>query len=327
MHKVVIILGVLIILMSFGVNAQNSSAPAANTGQEVFCLTQDEMILYNLVNDLRKQNKLSVIPLSKSLSEVSRIHIDDLLSWKPQDQGCNLHSWSDKGKWSPCCGGKDPLSSKCMAVKPAELTTYPGSGYELIYWDEEKAVPTEAFKLWQDVNASKEMILNKGKWLSYKWKALGIGIKNGYAVIWLGDKPDIASNISICGSDTLVQLAGHEGKLVSPVLPQADIAAAKKSEKKTEKEKVQPKHDKQVEETRTNTISNHLFVIVAGFKDKEQAEAKVMELIEMGYSDAIVVPSSDRFRVSIGSYSNDAQAMKRLKELRNQFADCWLLRL
>jgi len=155
-------------------------------------LSQDESILFNMINDMRRQNKLPSIPLSNDLCIVAQTHIADLIKMKPLEKGCSLHSWSGAGKWTACCNTKEVFGIQCMKSKPREITEYTGDGYELIYWGEDNANPAEAAELWRDVEASADMILSRAKWSNYQWKALGVGIKGGYAILWLGDS--VSSN-------------------------------------------------------------------------------------------------------------------------------------
>jgi hypothetical protein len=279
--------------------------------KEDLCISQDEMILFNLVNDLRKQNKLSVIPLSGSLCIVSKKHIENLNTWKPQAEGCNLNSWTAGPSWSACCSNKDPKGTRCMNEKPSEITGYAGKGYELVYWQEESASALEAFELWKQVQASREMILCKGKWQSKEWKAMGIGIGQGYAVLWMGDKSDKAMNIRICGADTLLQnytpaIDAAETKII-PLIREPETA----------KKPAEPE-----------TAADDLFyIIVASFKLETQANERLLELQKSGYADAIIIKSADRYRISLGSFSSEAKAKARMKELKAEFSDCWLFRL
>lgn len=316
MYKTVLFAGMFFLLTGIAV-AQPVGKPSVPEQQQTFCLSQEEMILYNLVNDLRKQNKLSIIPLSKSLSIVSRVHIDDLLTSRPQDKGCSYSSWSSNGNWTACCSGKDPVGTKCMNSKPSEIAGYPGIGFELVYWEEDTATPMEAFDLWKQVDASREMLLGSGKWKSRNWKAMGVGIRNGFAVIWLGDKPDTPANISICGSDTLVQTAAPDLKKSGNKSP---VIVANKPEP------AQAKPEKVKEPVRTPVNNNHYFIVVASLKTKDLALERIEELKNGGYSDAMLVPSPDKFRISLGSYPTESKAKERMKTLRENFPDCWMLK-
>jgi hypothetical protein len=331
MYKVLVIVGLLLILIS----SDSIGQANANTSQKIendsFCISQEEMILYNLINDLRRQNKLPVVQLSKSLSIVSKIHIDDLLNNKPQDKDCGLHSWSNKGFWKPCCYNTDPMGGKCMNAKPSEITGYPGIGFELVYWEEESATANEAYELWKQLDASRDMILNKGKWQLRVWKAMGIGIKNGYAVIWLGDKADASNNIYICGRDTLVQVkkaaALAANNKVYPKVVNQESEKSNSSNSKLIKPDI--KKEASTEPARINAIQttdNHYFIIVASLKTEKLAKEKIAELNSKGYSNAILLPSADRYRVSLGSYPNERLTKEKMKELKLDFPDCWLLR-
>lgn len=179
----------LFILMIFvlPVFSGNISFTAGGTDTLDSKTTQDETILFNLINDMRRQNKLPSIPLSPELCKVAQTHIADIIKWKPQDKGCSLHSWSGSGKWTACCNTKEVFGIQCMKSKPREIAGYQGDGYELIYWGEDKATPSEAADLWKQVAASSDMILGRAKWKGYQWKAMGVAIKEGIAILWLGD--------------------------------------------------------------------------------------------------------------------------------------------
>lgn len=314
MNKIILAFAFMLFFNVINTSAQSDVSRKEGKGQQGICLTQDEMVLYNLINDMRKQNKLSVLPLSGNLCIVARTHIEDLLTWKPQDQGCNLNSWSSNGKWSACCNGKDPSSIKCMNNKPAELTSYNGLGFELVYWEEESATAYEAYDSWKQLDASREMILGKGKWQTKSWKAIGVSIKDGYALIWLGDKQDVLMDIGICGSDTLVQSMKNSNAMAAPVADR----------RKPTENQVKPVEADQVKGVASST-ENPYFVIVASLKTDQLAREKMAELKLEGYKDLILVTLQDKYRVSIGSYATEAKAKARMKELKARFPDCWLL--
>ncbi|NVO18195.1 MAG: SPOR domain-containing protein [Bacteroidetes bacterium] len=332
MNKFLSVIGLMLLTGILPVSGQ----PVKSMGKDTsaYCISQEEVILYNLVNDFRRQNRLPVIPLSMSLSIVSRTHIDDLLSTKQQDKECGLHSWSDKGKWKPCCYNKDPMASKCMNVKPFEITGYQGLGFELVYWDEGTASANEAYGLWTQVDASRDMILNTGKWQFRAWKAMGVGIRDGYAVIWLGDKPDLPANIGICGKDTLIQIRKDAAANIKPQTRKEEAKPANKELAKVIPTKAGEKKPAQNLDIAANTkkadvtvpAGNHFFVIVASAKTEELAMQKIKELKSQGYTDAFLLPSSERFRVSLGSYSSEHDAKVKIKEMKYRFPDCWLFK-
>ncbi len=284
-----------------------------------FCISQDEMILYNMLNDLRRQNNLASIPLSKSLCVVARIHIDDLITSRPQEKGCSLNSWSTNGKWTPCCSGKDPIGMKCMNAKPREITGYTGLGYELVYWEEKNVTPGDAVDLWQQTNVSGDMILNREKWQSKKWKAMGVGLKNGYAIVWLGDKTDILSTIKVCGTDSSIRF--HEQKTIS--------AATKPEQYKEAVVKAEPNTGKKEFIDMKPVIPasvGSFYVIIASAKTQKLATEAARNAEKKGISDITIIGSDDKFRVSAGSFTDEKSALTRIKELRSHYADAWLLR-
>jgi uncharacterized protein YkwD len=143
-----------------------------------------------LVNDYRADNGLPAIALSPSLCLVADTHVHDLADNSPHTApgGCNLHSWSDQGPWSPCCYTPDHAQAQCMWDKPAELTSYPGYGYE----NAASGVNTAQGALagWQGSSAHNAVILNQDIWAAHPWSAVGASIYQGYAVLWFGEQAD-----------------------------------------------------------------------------------------------------------------------------------------
>jgi uncharacterized protein YkwD len=167
------------------------------------CLSKGEADLAILINKYRAEYRLSPIPLSASLSEVARIHCQDLATSDAYQGNCNLHSWSDKGKWSSCCYTPDHKHAACMWNKPRELTSYPGDGFEIAYFTTATYEPAgklaeEILKAWKGSPLHNEIIINQGKWRSENWKAMGVGIWNGYATVWFGREDDPAGEPGSC---------------------------------------------------------------------------------------------------------------------------------
>jgi hypothetical protein len=79
-----------------------------------------------------------------------------------------------------------------MWSKPREITrgAYPGNGYEISAgrWGAPMTAAA-ALSQWQGSAAHNQVILQKGIWTE-PWRAMGIGIEGGYAVIWFGREPD-----------------------------------------------------------------------------------------------------------------------------------------
>lgn len=154
-------------------------------------LTVDEQKLYRMIMDYRKQKALPVIPLSKSLSYVAKVHVIDLENNFTPGGECNLHSWSEGGRWSPVCYTPDHKNAELMWNKPGELTNYKGNGYEISAGASNyKIEAATALRLWQNSTGHNNVIINGDIWNNVVWKAIGIGMYRGYACVWFGKEPD-----------------------------------------------------------------------------------------------------------------------------------------
>jgi uncharacterized protein YkwD len=153
-------------------------------------LSQEEQALFDLIMQYRKSKNLPPIPLSPSLTFVAQAHARDLFENSPDQGRCNLHSWSNRGKWTPCCYTDDHANANGMWVKPSELTSYRGRGYEIAAWSSEEISANTALDLWKSSPGHHACIINSGIWKT-PWKAIGIGIYNGYALVWFGHEADL----------------------------------------------------------------------------------------------------------------------------------------
>ncbi len=256
-----------------------------------FCITSEELKLYNLVNKYRQENKLPEIPLSRNLCYVAKLHVNDLHYNRPDTAHCNLHSWSDQGDWTECCYGRDIFNNTCMTSKPKELTSYPGEGYEIAFWESVDAIPEIVLDLWTSSEASRDLILNRSQWKDKTWKAFGVGILKGYAVVWFGAEPDGSNGVRICNTDQVA------GKLIDK------IQLAEKPDKS-------PKY----------------YLIIASFKDNQSAQAEVNKYKSRGFRTPSVVQSGENFRVSLGTYNTQEEAVSAKKSLGEKYQQAWILK-
>ncbi len=148
-------------------------------------LSDDEKALYSLIMEYRKSKNLPEIPLNEGLTFVAQAHCKDLAENHPDIGECNGHSWSDKGDWTPCCYTSDHAEAECMWNKPKEISSYQHAGYEISSWGSDTLSPIEAFTTWKESKSHNNVMLNKGGWES-PWKAIGIGMYQGYATVWFG---------------------------------------------------------------------------------------------------------------------------------------------
>jgi cell division septation protein DedD len=309
---------VVLALMPFasGLMAKPISSDSVATG-----VTQNEAILFNMINDIRMQSKLQPIPLSLNLCIVAHTHILDLIASKPQDNGCSVHSWSASGKWTACCNTKDLTGIKCMKSKPREITGYTGNGYELIYWGNDNATPAEAAALWKQVDASSDMILSRGKWKGYQWKAMGVGIIDGYAVLWLGDMVDKAGENDIAKSNPITE---------QPVVKQtAKTNSHEKELTKTKKETATAPKEvtiANVKPDQNNEESTLFYLIVASAKTPESAKSELTRIKSKGYPEACILEGESVYRITIACYDSSRKAATKQNELKDKFPGIWVFK-
>lgn len=158
-------------------------------------LTDEEKILYDLIMQYRKNNRLPEIPLSTSLTYVAQTHVKDLAINRPDIGNCNAHSWSSNGTWSSCCYTPDHAQAECMWKKPQELTKYKGNGFEIACGSNgccSNFVMSANYALqsWKSSPGHNAVIINQGNWAKQQWNAIGIGLFKGFAVVWFGHEFD-----------------------------------------------------------------------------------------------------------------------------------------
>ena len=171
--------------------------PAAGAQKYIlpgFSLNKEEDMIYRLINQYRQQKGLGAIPLSRNLTYVAKLHVQDLAENTPYNRRCNLHSWSDKGPWTACCYTEDHDKAACMWEKPGEVSNYTGFGYEIAYWTNEPLTPEDFAKKtlagWKRSVPHNTVIVNQGKWREKRWNAIGVGVYKGYAAVWFGEEKD-----------------------------------------------------------------------------------------------------------------------------------------
>jgi hypothetical protein len=139
-----------------------------------------------LINDYRKQNGLTAIPVSPRLSNVAATHFVDITLNHPE-ANCkgNLHSWSIQTYWKGGCFDlADSSTWPVMWEKPKEIAGYPNYGYEIAAIG--YPTPAQTLAGWKGSPPHNDVILNKGIWTGYQWKALGAFFSQGFSCAWFG---------------------------------------------------------------------------------------------------------------------------------------------
>lgn len=169
------------------------------------CLTSEEQALARLINEYRVEHGLPQIPVSYWLTTVSQWHVLDLAEYHPdtatdaRGRECNSHSWSANGSWTPVCYTSND-DAPLMWSKPREISSgdYASYGYEIAYRSSGAASAEGAFRAWTNDANHDDVILERNLWQGREWPAMGIGMRDGYAVVWFGDQADTSTAVAAC---------------------------------------------------------------------------------------------------------------------------------
>lgn len=167
-------------------------------------LSAKEKELIKLVNDYREQHGKKRLKVSKSLMKVARTHINDLnmnfdIENPPVDaRGIkgNMHSWSDKGNWTPVVYTRDHKYDKLTNIKPKEIAGYDQPGFEVAV-NGFMITPQRALEKWKKSPGHNDTILSQNAWADPPAELIedgvtglsnmGVAINGNYACIWFTD--------------------------------------------------------------------------------------------------------------------------------------------
>jgi uncharacterized protein YkwD len=184
MKKIYIFMAALFFISALSVFAATGESFNAAT----VVMSADEKELFDSINAYRASKKLPPVPYSASLTFVAQTHVKDLYENRPDKSPCNMHSWSNKGGWTPCCYTPDHRQAKNMWNKPSECTGFKGDGFEIATMMSGGTMNAkDALKSWKSSSGHNAVIVNENIWKSKKWTSLGVGICNNYAVAWFSD--------------------------------------------------------------------------------------------------------------------------------------------
>ncbi len=163
-------------------------------------LSEKEAQLYLEINAYRTSQGLSPLSCSKSLTQVARTHVQDSNQYHPENQKDprgiqgDLHSWSSHGHWTGFAYTPDQYYLVDLMKKPSEITSYPGSGYEIsAYYNPSAASPMEitaalAVYTWKHSTEDNALLTSSGNYKNIH--TMGVGISGNYAHVWFGEVPD-----------------------------------------------------------------------------------------------------------------------------------------
>lgn len=174
------------------------------------CLSPAEGELARLVNEYRASLGLPPMQISKSLSLVAQQHAWDSVNnrnaWPaaPAGKECNLHSWSGvvnpaltEGKWTEVCYTSDHANAAGMWSKPREIAGYPADGVENSFASSGTATAIGALTAWKNSPGHNAVITQQNGW--GPMAAMGVGMLNGVAHLWMSATADPAGDAMFCG--------------------------------------------------------------------------------------------------------------------------------
>jgi hypothetical protein len=272
--------------------SQNSKVP------DGFCISQLEYSLFQMINQHRERISLPPIPLSNSLCYVAKTHAKDLSENYPFGDDCKMLSWSSKGNWKPFCYPAEQNKKNDIKDKAKEISGYPGKAWEITYWENTQLDLNFVLEFWLGIPYTANMINSAQNWAATPWKSIGVGIQDGYVLVWFGQKEDIQPVTVICETGEQIQhVAGT----------------------------IETRQVIQVEESRIVISENKAFYIIIGsFNRKSDADSAVKGYKEMGYSNAVIVEEQGKIRVAIDRFISEKEAGTALTEYRKKFQGAWI---
>lgn len=280
----------IIILSGISLFAQEKKIP------DDFCINQKEYQLVELINQYRAKLMLDPITLSKSLSFVARTHAADLSKYYQAEDDCNMHSWSDRGDWKAFCFPADQNRKNDVKDKAKELTNYSGKAWEITYWDNTELDLNNVLDFWKGIEYTSSMLTNTGKWSDKVWKSIGVGIQDGYVLVWLGQNEDIEASTVICETGERILNKSIPNELV---IPQANA-------------------------TNNAKTQYEFYIIIASFNNLSDADGAVKGYHQMGYPNAVIVEDQGRVRVAIDKLDTEGKAKAALADYRSKFQGAWI---
>ena len=311
--RTILIISFFFFCSGTGILAQNQSSSQLLQKKipANFCISPEEMDLYDKINAYRESLSLPPISISRSLSYVAKTHARDLFFNNPDQGDCNSHSWSGAGNWKPFCYPGDEKKNNSVWDKPKELTPYNSKGYEIVYWENNPVNIDSVLPFWKSIDYFNSFLVSNGKWQGKTWMAVGIGICENYASVWFGEAADPEGQPWICGREPVKQ-------------PTTEPPATEPVQAVNEQDDIVQKT-----EIRADTAARSViyYIIVSSQQPREKSRKFSEELITKGYKDAKVLINGNKVRVSIMEFREKPSADSALKEVKKSFRDAWIYKL
>jgi len=337
MFKLFLTIFAFIIMTATTVFSQ-SKTPVSATKK--YSIEINELKLVDAINKYRSEKGQGELQLSPSLSFVAHTHLNDIRLYNKEERGCNMNSWSDKGKWIPCCFDGKQKNLDLMTSKPSEIIGFRGKGYEIVV-AAKKGISTKDLKtIWLNSKATQDFILNKGQWSNRNWQCMGVSIYNGFASIWASDMPDRMSDVAferemarISNNDLAVNTT-TKSSIKEPIQPITKTTTPVKNpivtrgieinspvEKATTiDQSTQTKTAKrsetiiEVEQPVKEEKGTSYFLVHSSYSSIQEAANTIESLKKEGFKNLVMIDARGKYRVALGIYTTEAAAKAALRK-------------
>ena len=278
----------------------------AKTIPSTYFIERNEIQLSEAINKFRVKKGLGELQLSPSLSYVAKTHLNDIRLHSKDQHGCNLNSWSNKGKWTACCFNSKQKDLELMTTKPEEITGFRGKGYEIVIMAKKGASSKNLTDLWLDATMTEEFLLNAGQGSSRNWQSMGVSIYHGFASIWLSEMPDRITDIPLA-KDPAVKIA----KVVAPV----PVVATALPEKSVQTKSAY-KPDLTVYNVTPSSKNNgtSYFLVQSSYTSLQDAMKQFESLKTEGFKNLVMIDARGKYRVALGIYTTEEDAKAAMRK-------------
>jgi hypothetical protein len=293
MYKLFLTISACILMSAPMVLAQNKELKTLPAN---YSITKNEMKLSDAINAFRAKHELGELQLSPSLSFVAKTHLNDIRLYSKDEHGCNMNSWSDKGKWIPCCFNEKQKNLDLMTSKPSEIIGFRGKGYEIVIASKKGASTKDLVALWLNTKSTQDFIMNKGLWSNRNWQCMGVSIYNGFASIWASEMPDRITDVSFL-KEVNAKTTKPEPAQIEPV-----------------KGKVKPEPITETVNSVSQDKGTSYFLVHSSYTSLQDAMKTFETLKKDGFKNLVMIDARGKYRVALGIYSTEAAAVSALHQ-------------
>jgi hypothetical protein len=293
MYKLLLTISACILMSAPMVLAQNKELKTVPAN---YSITKNEMKLSDAINAFRSKHDLGELQLSPSLSFVAKTHLNDIRLYSKDEHGCNMNSWSDKGKWIPCCFNEKQKNMDLMTSKPSEIIGFRGKGYEIVIASKKGASTKDLVALWLNTKSTQDFIMNKGLWSNRNWQCMGVSIYNGFASIWASEMPDRITDVSLL-KEVSTKTTKNEPAQIEPV-----------------KGIVKPEPITETVNSVSQDKGTSYFLVHSSYTSLQDAMKTFETLKKDGFKNLVMIDARGKYRVALGIYSTKAAAMNALHQ-------------